>query len=219
MTDTQIFEPDGRAIPFAVEGDGPAVVLLPARGLNIGYLSPLAHSVAQEDFRLIRIGARRPSDSAVTLHDFAQDVVDVLDHLGVADAWVGGHAFGGTVARFVALDHHDRVNGVLLLGVEGTAGSDGPEDGADIPRNEELEAMQRTAIEATGELSALADGVPVLVIQGTDDAITPTANGEVLRASAPGLVSVVAVEGGGHLFPATHVGATSWAIEDYLDWD
>jgi pimeloyl-ACP methyl ester carboxylesterase len=145
--------------------------------------------------------------------------VDVLDHLEVADAWVGGHAFGGTVARFVAIDHHDRVNGVLLLGVEGTAGSDAAPDGDDIVRDKDVEAMQRAAREVTGELSALADGVPVLVIQGTEDAITPTANGELLRASAPGLVSVVAVEGGGHLFPATHVGATSWAIEDYLDWD
>ncbi|MBZ4485861.1 alpha/beta hydrolase [Microbacterium sp. cx-55] len=219
MPDSQIFEPDGRAIPFEVEGDGPAVVLLPGQGLNIGYLGPLAHSVAQEDFHLIRIGARRPTDAAVTLHDLAQDVVDVLDHLGVADAWVGGHAFGGTVARFVAIDHHDRVNGVLLLGVEGTAGSDGPDDGTDVARDKDLEAMQRAAREATGELSALADGVPVLIIQGTEDTITPTANGELLRAAAPGLVSVVAVEGGGHLFPATHVGATSWAIEDYLDWD
>lgn len=219
MPDSLIFEPDGRAIPYEVEGDGPAVVLVPGQGLNIGYLGPLAHSVAQEDFRLIRIGARRPTDADVTLHDLAQDVVDVLDHLGVADAWVGGHAFGGTVARFVALDHHDRVNGVLLLGVEGTAGSDGPDDGTDIPRDRALEAMQRAARETTGELSALADGVPVLIIQGTEDTITPTANGELLRAAAPGLVSVVAVEGGGHLFPATHVGATSWAIEDYLDWD
>ncbi|MFT4306818.1 MAG: alpha/beta hydrolase, partial [Microbacterium sp.] len=72
-------------------------------------------------------------------------------------------------------------------------------------------------VEAGGD--ALADGIPVLVIQGVRDEVTPPANGEALRASAPGLVSVVSVDGGGHLFPATHVGATSWAIEDYLDWD
>jgi pimeloyl-ACP methyl ester carboxylesterase len=188
MPDSQIFEPDGRRIPFEVEGDGPAVVLLPGQGLNIGYLGPLAHSVAQEDFRLIRIGARRPRDASVTLHDLAQDVVDVLDHLDVADAWVGGHAFGGMVARFVAIDHHDRVNGVLLLGVE------------------------------AGDLT-LAEGLPVLVIQGSEDDVTPPANGEALQAAAPDRVSVVSVDGGGHMFPSENVGATSWAIEDYLDWD
>jgi pimeloyl-ACP methyl ester carboxylesterase len=219
MADSQIFEPEGRAIAYAEEGTGPAVVLLPGQGLNINYLGPLAHSVASEDFRVVRIGARRPAGGAVTLHDLAQDVVDVLDHLGITDAWVGGHAFGGTVARFVALDHHDHVNGVLLLGVEGTAGVDAATDVAGIARDAQIDAMQRTAREVTGELSALADGVPVLVVQGTDDEVTPASNGELLRAAAPGLVSVVAVEGGGHLFPATHVGATSWAIEDYLDWD
>ena len=222
MTDTQIFEPDGRAIPYAVEGTGPAVVLMPAQGLNIGYLGALAHSVAQEDFRVVRVGSRRPlpdADEPVSMRDLAQDVVDVMDHLEVEHAWVGGHAFGGSVARTVSHDHHDRVNGVLLLGV------DGPEpvapDPSEVPahvRDAEVEAMQRAAREAEA-LPPLAPGVPVLVIQGTEDRITPPANGDRLRASAADRVSVVPVEGGGHLFAATHVGATSWAIEDYLDWD
>ncbi len=219
MADLQTFEPDGRAITYVEEGAGPAVVLLPGQGLNVNYLGPLAHSLATEDFHVVRIGSRRPTDSAASLHDLAQDVVDVLDHLGVPDAWVGGHAFGGTIARFVAIDHHDHVNGLLLLGVEGDAGLDGSADGPGIARDAGIEALQRAARETAGGLPALAEGVPVLVVQGTDDEVTPPANGEALRASAPGLVSVVTVEGGGHLFPATHVGATSWAVEDYLDWD
>ena len=107
MTDTQIFEPDGRAIPYAVEGSGPAVVLIPARGMNITYLGALAHSVAMEDFRVVRVGSRRPSgqSAVVSIRDLAQDVVDVMDHLEVDHAWVGGHAFGGSVARTVSLDH------------------------------------------------------------------------------------------------------------------
>ncbi|HAQ59326.1 MAG TPA: alpha/beta hydrolase [Microbacterium sp.] len=193
MTETQIFEPDGRAIPFAVEGGGPALVLLPARDSDIDTLGSLAHSVSQEDFRVVRIGPRpsAPGTDAVgAARDLAQDVIDVMDHLGIDYAWVGGHAFGGSVARRVSLDHHARVNGVLLLGVE-------PADVA----------------------PPLAEGLPVLVVQGTEDDVTPPANGEALQASAPGLVSVVRIEGGGHAFPVTHVGATSWAIEDYLDWD
>ncbi|MEN2740072.1 alpha/beta fold hydrolase [Microbacterium sp. X-17] len=193
MTETRFFEPDGRGIPYTDEGRGPTVVLMPAVGDDIASLTALAASLVTEDFRIVRIGWR--AAAAVSLHDLAQDVVDVLDHLGIEEAWVGGHAFGGSVARIVARDHHARVNGVVLLGVEGP---DGP-----APR----------------ELPALADGLPVLVIQGTEDAVTPPSNGEALQASAPGLVSVVSVEGGGHRFPATHVGATSWAIEDYLDWD
>jgi pimeloyl-ACP methyl ester carboxylesterase len=226
MTETRtvealVFEPDGRAIPYAVEGSGPAVVLIPAQGLNIGYLAALAHSVSMEDFRVARIGSRRAGGDAVaSLHDLAQDVVDVMDHLGIDHAWVGGHAFGGSVARFVSLDHHDRANGVVLLGVEQADAA--PVRADEIPErflDAGVSALQRSAREAAGELPALAADVPVLIVQGTDDAITPPANGHALQSSAPGLVSVVAVEGAGHLFPATHVGATSWAIEDYLDWD
>ncbi|TQJ31707.1 alpha/beta fold hydrolase [Microbacterium sp. SLBN-146] len=219
MTDIEIFEPEGRAIPYAVEGEGPAVVLIAGQGLTIGYLGTLAHSVSEEDFRVVRIGSRRPSDGAVavTMHDLARDVVDVMDHLSVDHAWVGGHGFGGAVARIVALDHHDRVNGVLLLGVA-TDATDAV-DLADVAapfHDAGVVALQRAAWEAPGEL---APTVPVLVIQGADDRITPPDNGEALRSSAPGLVSVVTIDGAGHLFPATHMGATSWAIEDYLDWD
>ena len=228
MTDTQIFEPDGRAIPYADDpSNGPALVLIPGRGLNISYLGPLAHALAEEDFRIVRIGPRHPSTAAgadVSLTDLAQDVVDVMEHLGLAGAWIGGHAFGGTVARAVALTHPERVQGVLLLGVEGAEQADELGADSDIPagaQDADVVAMQRAAQDASPEVewSSLAPAVPVLVLQGTEDRLTPPANGEALQASAPDRVSVVPVAGAGHLFPVTHVGATAWPIEDYLDWD
>jgi pimeloyl-ACP methyl ester carboxylesterase len=183
-----VFEPDGRSLALADEGTGPAVVLLASEAVGIDDLDPLAGLLTAEDFRVVRLAARPSTDAAPA--ELAQDVVDVLDHLGVSDAWIGGHAGGGSIARAVALHHHDRVNGVLLLGVE--SGDTAP---------------------------MLAEGLPVLVIQGADDDVTPPENGDALQAAAPGLVSVVSIEGAGHRFPATHVGETSWAIEDYLDWD
>ncbi|TAJ46238.1 MAG: alpha/beta hydrolase [Herbiconiux sp.] len=177
MTESRIFEPDGRAIVFAAEGAGPNLVLVADRGAGIESLAALAHSVSTEDFQVVRVATAE-----------AQDVIDLLDELEIADAWIGGHGAGGSVARAVALEQHDRVNGLLLLGVE-----------ADAP--------------------ALATGLPVLVVQSSDDDVTPPANGEALRDGAPAQVSVVTIEGGGHRFPATRIGETSWAIEDYLDWD
>lgn len=225
MNDTQIFEPEGRAIPYAVEGEGPALVLIAGQGLDIATLAVLGHSVAQEDFRVVRIGSRRPVDAAsgapaVSMNDLASDVVDVMNHLGITGAWVGGHAFGGTVARTVSLAYGDRVNGVLLLAVEAEP-SVGPADFTGIPQrflDPAVEPMQIAARNAA-PLLPVADGVPVLVLQGTEDTVTPAANGEALKAAAPDRVSVVAIEGGTHMFPATHIGATSLAIEDYLDWD
>jgi pimeloyl-ACP methyl ester carboxylesterase len=225
MTDNQIFEPDGRAIPYAVVGDGPALVLIAGQGLNVTYLSTLAGAVAAEDFRVLRIGSRRPpreADATVSINDLGQDVVDVMDHLSVADAWVGGHAFSGSVARVVSQLHPERVNGVLLLGVEGATQATNPPDVTEIPehwRDAEVVSMLSSVREAAATPATLVPGIPVLVIQGTEDRVAPLANGEGLQASAPDRVSVVRIEGGGHMFPATHVGETSWAIEDYLDWD
>ncbi|GGF18900.1 alpha/beta fold hydrolase [Subtercola lobariae] len=177
MTDKQIFEADGREIAFAVEGAGPAVALVIDSGAELESLATLSHLVSAADFRVVRLQTGT-----------AADVFAVLDHLDIADAWIGGHGTGGVVARAAALETHERVNGVLLLGVEAGA----PE---------------------------LSGGIPVLVVQASDDETTPSANGDALRDSAPGVVSVVTIPGGGHRFPETRAGETAWAIEDYLDWD
>ena len=120
------------------------------------------------------------------------------------------------------------MNGVLLLGVET---GDAPADeltgelaavfGESFAPQAELAAVQTAALAATpaDEWAPIADGTPVLVIQGADDRVTPADNGAALQATAPGLVSVKGVEGAGHFFALTHPGETSWFIEDYLDWD
>ncbi|SFI77465.1 MULTISPECIES: alpha/beta fold hydrolase [Microbacterium] len=226
ITERQIFEPDGRAIPYVDEGTGPALLLLPARGLDITYLGTLASVLVEEDFRVVQVGARRPGADALTMHDLAQDVVDVMDHLGVEHAWIGGHAFGGAVARTVALDHHDRANGVLLLGVdagetESLSGSAPDHEFLARARDTAIDAVQAAALAATPEpeWAAIAPGLPALIIQGTDDRITPAAGGRRLQASAADRATLVDIDGGGHLFVSTHAGHTAAVIEDYLDWD
>ncbi|MFB8386435.1 alpha/beta fold hydrolase [Microbacterium sp. NPDC055910] len=115
MTDTQIFEPEGRSIPFVEEGEGPVkLVLLPESEQDL--LAIVAHYLAEEaGFHVIRIGLR---PDAANLDERVQDVIAVIDHLGLDHTWVGGHGSGGTVARAVVSAHGDRANGLLLLGVE-----------------------------------------------------------------------------------------------------
>ncbi|MFS0867061.1 alpha/beta fold hydrolase [Microbacterium sp. 179-B 1A2 NHS] len=250
----QTFEPDGRGIPFIDEGDGPALVLLPAQGLDIAYLGALASILEEEGFRILRVGSRRPGQKA-TMHDLARDVVDVMDAVGIDSAWIGGHAFGGAVARTVALDHPGRAGGVLLLGVEGTrALSDDAAlavkrafaapvdtddqgairvlagDGIDLDhawhvfarsRDADVEELQYVALASTpvAEWATLAQGLPVLIIQGAEDRITVPSNGDDLQATAADRASVVRLPDAGHLFPMTHPGETAFQIEDYLGWD
>ena len=118
MTDIQIFEPDGRAIPFVDEGDGPVkLVLIPERGQDA--LGVVGHYLAEEaGFHVVRIGYRAGSSGQLAAADHAEDVIAVMDHLGLDHSWIGGHGFGGTVARAAVAAHHERANGLLLLGVE-----------------------------------------------------------------------------------------------------
>lgn len=191
MTDTQIFEPDGRAIPFVDEGDGPVkLVLIQERDVAADVLGVVAHYLAEEaGFHVVRIGHRADvKGEEVSLDARVEDALAVIDHVGLGDTWIGGHGFGGTIARAFAVAHADRVNGLALLGVE---------------ENE----------------TPLAPVMPVLIIQGTKDLSTPFANGEQLQSTAPERASVKSIDGADHLFPMTHPIETAVVIEEYLDWD
>ncbi|WP_426184194.1 alpha/beta fold hydrolase [Microbacterium sp. TWP3-1-2b2] len=193
MTQQSILEQDGRAVPYIVEGEGPvSLVLISGRELNGDGLGVVAHYLAEEaGFHVVRIGPRADSsgqDRATTLHDRVEDAALVIDHLGLDHTWIGGHALGGTAARIFAAQHTDRVNGLLLLGVE----------------EDEI---------------ALAPAIPVLIVQATDDQVTPSATAEALRSTAPERASIKTVDGADHLFPATHPIETAVIIEEYLDWD
>ncbi len=106
-------------MPFVEEGEGPVTLaLITNRALEADGLGVIAHYLAEEaGFRVIRIGARAAADG-ITASDRAADAAAVLAHLGIADTWIGGHGHGGTVARVFAAQHHELVNGLLLLGVE-----------------------------------------------------------------------------------------------------
>ena len=65
----------------------------------------------------------------------------------------------------------------------------------------------------------LAPVIPVLIVQGTEDTVTPSANAEALQATAPERASIKIVEGADHFFPVTHPIETAVIIEEYLDWD
>lgn len=189
MTQSSIFEPDGRAVPFIDEGEGPvALVLLSARGLEGDGLGVIAHYLAEEaGFRVVRV-APRPASGDSSPEERAADAVAVLDHIGLADAWIGGHGPGGAAARAFASQHAEHVNGLLLLGVE-------------------------------DDETPLAPAIPVLVVQGSADEVTPPENGRRLQATAPERTSVTTIDGADHLFPLTHPIQTAVVIEEYLDWD
>jgi len=185
VTQQNIVDTQGRRVSFVEEGEGPvSLVLVSARDLDGDGLGVVAHYLAEEaGFHVIRVSLQTEDAGAAT-----DDLLALLDGLGLDDTWIGGHGFGGTVARAFAAAHTDRVNGLLLLGAEDD----------DTP---------------------LAPAIPVLIVQGSEDTVTPPANGERLQATAPERASVKSLEGADHFFPVTHPIETAVIIEEYLDWD
>lgn len=192
MTQKSIFEPDGRAVPYINEGDGPVpLVLITGSGRDEEALGVVAHYLAEEaGFHVVQIGSRAESASerSVSIRDRVEDVLAIIDHLGLTHTWVGGHGIGGTAARLIAVEHADRVNGLLLLGVE-------------------------------DEQIPLPPVMPVLIVQATADEINLPADAEKLQATAPERASIKILDGADHLFPMTHPVETAVIIEEYLDWD
>jgi pimeloyl-ACP methyl ester carboxylesterase len=55
----------------------------------------------------------RPADFSYTLHDHAQTVADVLDHLGIRRSVLVGHSMGGAIAIILASEREGLVSRVI----------------------------------------------------------------------------------------------------------
>lgn len=106
-------------IDVIVEGEGPAVVLLPSLARDSEDYDEVAAGLATAGFRVLRpqprgIGKSRGPMTGITLHDLARDVAEVVKALGNGRAVIIGHAFGNWVARMTAVDHPALVRGVVI---------------------------------------------------------------------------------------------------------
>ena len=116
MPDLQV---RGSAFHYEELGAGPAVVLLHGLGgdghewvLQKGPLSE-RHRVILPDLK----GHGRSAPPPAPLYspfDHAKDVLDLLDQLHVEKAWLVGLSAGGFVTLALALDHPERVRGIVL---------------------------------------------------------------------------------------------------------
>lgn len=112
---------DGGTLAVWRFGTGDRVVLAP-HGITANHVSWrwIAEALVDEDVTLLAPDLRGRGDSAAlpgpsSMAQHADDLVAVLDHLGVDSAVWAGHSMGAFVAVRAALRHPDRVDGLLLL--------------------------------------------------------------------------------------------------------
>jgi pimeloyl-ACP methyl ester carboxylesterase len=110
----------GLTLSYTERGDasGPAVVMLPGPTDSWRSYQPVL-DLLPDAIRAIAASQRGHGDSdkpdaGYGVHDFATDVVPLLEALGIERAVLTGHSGSCLVARRVALDHPDRVAGLVL---------------------------------------------------------------------------------------------------------
>ncbi|WP_165367380.1 alpha/beta fold hydrolase, partial [Phytoactinopolyspora endophytica] len=120
---------DGVRIYYEVFGDqaDPVLVLISGGGAQmiswddefVSLLTDQGLSVVRFDNRDTgfsqRFGGEEDIDGGYDLSDMADDILRVLDHLGVTSAHLAGHSMGGMMAQMVAIKHPQRVRSLGLF--------------------------------------------------------------------------------------------------------
>jgi 3-oxoadipate enol-lactonase len=115
---TAVLARPGARLAYQVAGEGPAVVLIHGFSLDMRMWDPQAGPLAAR-FRVVRydcrgFGASGPLDPAVA-YAHVDDLVALLDHLGIEAAALVGLSFGGQLAVEAALAVPARVRRLAVL--------------------------------------------------------------------------------------------------------
>lgn len=85
-------------------------------------------------------------------------------------------------------------------------------------RSPKAAGIQSLAMKSTlvSDWSAPKGNAPMLVLQGSNDQVAPPANGELLKKQFPDRVTLVSIEGAGHMIVIERAQETTKAIIDFL---
>jgi pimeloyl-ACP methyl ester carboxylesterase len=119
--------PGGVRLPYVESGDrdGTPVLMLHGLGESRRSFDPVRRRLP-ESIRAVAATQRGHGDAAkpvagYRLEHYVGDAVALLDRLQIDRTLVVGHAFGARVAERLAIEHPDRVGGLLLTGAAGRA--------------------------------------------------------------------------------------------------
>jgi pimeloyl-ACP methyl ester carboxylesterase len=149
---------DGIRLYYEAHGAGEPVVLAYGIGGNAGMwapnlpgLSPHCRLVLWEPRGHARSDA--PEDPArVTFAHWTRDLRDVLDHLGLERAVVGGLSLGGGIATRFALAHPERVKALIVVDSSSACGRPLPAD-ALLMRAQSIKVTLEGGMDAMAEFA------------------------------------------------------------------
>ncbi len=118
---------DGTTIHLRDEGprDAPAIILLHGSSADLHTWEPWARALKSQ-YRIIRYdqighGLTGPAlDGDYQLASFVEDVDQVADALGLESFVLGGNSMGGWISMGYALEHPERLSGLVLIDASGS---------------------------------------------------------------------------------------------------
>jgi proline iminopeptidase len=128
---------DGRTLAYHRSGSGPALVCHPGGpGFSSMYFGDLAGLGDELELVLLEPRGTGGSDPAgdprqYAIADYASDVEELREHLGLEQLLLFGHSHGGVVAVEYAASHPDRVERLILAS---TLARNGPKQAAAMER-------------------------------------------------------------------------------------
>ena len=149
-------------LPYVEQGDPTGVPVVMLHGVTDSWRSfepVLPH--LPDDIRVIAVSMRGHVDApkpegGYLIEDLAGDVVGLMDELELAQAVVVGHSMGSWVARQIAIQHPERVLGLVLAGAfRGSLAGD-PEAGAAMRELADVPDPVTDEIARAFQLSTLA---------------------------------------------------------------
>ncbi len=111
---------NGINIDFTVTGEGPAVLLIHGFPLNHRLWLPQAEALAKAGYQVITpdlrgFGASEVPDGPYSMDIFADDMIALLNHLGIEQSVVGGMSMGGYVLLNMLERYPERVAAAVFM--------------------------------------------------------------------------------------------------------
>lgn len=134
---------DGVALQFEDEGSGEPVVLVHGFPFSADLWTP-QRAALSATYRVITpnlrgFGGSDPHFGTPSLDVYADDIIAILDELGVAEATVVGLSMGGYIAMALLRRRPDRVRGLALVSTKATADTETAKQG----RNDLIALVER----------------------------------------------------------------------------
>jgi 3-oxoadipate enol-lactonase len=111
---------NGVSLAYDTRGSGPPLVLIMGYRLNSAAWPAELVRVLAERFTLLLFDNRgtglsdKPT-SGYALSNMADDVIGLMDHLGIHHSYVLGYSMGGAIAQDLVCRHPDRVSSLVLF--------------------------------------------------------------------------------------------------------